>query len=211
MQVLSDALAEAARNAPHDPGRVTMRRLNRAEYNNTLRDLLGIDLHPADDFPADDVGYGFDNNGDVLSLPPLLLEKYLSAAEKAISLALEYDPTKSEPPQSYRRIMIADPAQLGREAAAQQIVRRFADRAFRRPIADEELNRLMQLFASGDRADQPFAQFAAGAHRDPRQPAISLPRRARSTARRSEIRASIGRVGAGVATVVLPVEQYARR
>ena len=50
-----------------DPGRVTIRRLNRAEYNNTIRDLIGIDFHPADDFPSDDVGYGFDNIGDVLS------------------------------------------------------------------------------------------------------------------------------------------------
>ena len=53
-----------------------MRRLNRAEYNNTIRDLVGLDLHPADDFPSDDVGYGFDNIGDVLSISPLLMEKY---------------------------------------------------------------------------------------------------------------------------------------
>jgi hypothetical protein len=65
-----------------DPGRVTIRRLNRNEYNNTIRDLLGVDFHPADDFPSDDVGYGFDNIGDVLSMPPILLEKYLAAAEK---------------------------------------------------------------------------------------------------------------------------------
>ncbi|WP_254508071.1 DUF1592 domain-containing protein [Anatilimnocola floriformis] len=65
-----------------DPGRVTIRRLNRAEYNNTIRDLLGVTFRPADDFPSDDVGSGFDNQGDVLSLPPLLFEKYLSAAEK---------------------------------------------------------------------------------------------------------------------------------
>ena len=64
-----------------DPGRVTIRRLNRAEYNNTIRDLIGIDFHPADDFPSDDVGYGFDNIGDVLSMPPILMEKYLAAAE----------------------------------------------------------------------------------------------------------------------------------
>ncbi len=51
-----------------DPGRVTLRRLNRAEYNNTIRDLVGVDFRPADDFPTDDVGYGFDNIGDVLSL-----------------------------------------------------------------------------------------------------------------------------------------------
>jgi hypothetical protein len=64
-----------------DPGRVTIRRLNRSEYNNTIRDLIGIDFHPADDFPSDDVGYGFDNIGDVLSMPPILMEKYLAAAE----------------------------------------------------------------------------------------------------------------------------------
>jgi len=64
-----------------DPGRVTIRRLNRAEYNNTVRDLVGVKFQPAADFPADDVGYGFDNIGDVLSLPPLLMEKYLDAAE----------------------------------------------------------------------------------------------------------------------------------
>ena len=71
-----------------DPGRVTIRRLNRAEYNNTVRDLLGVDFKPADSFPSDDVGYGFDNIGDVLSLSPLLLEKYLDAAEAVAQDAL---------------------------------------------------------------------------------------------------------------------------
>ena len=71
-----------------DPGRVTMRRLNRAEYNNTIRDLLGVYIRPADDFPNDDVGYGFDNIGDVLSISPLLMEKYLQAAEKVAEQAV---------------------------------------------------------------------------------------------------------------------------
>jgi PAS domain-containing protein len=69
-------------DGPPDPGRVTIRRLNRAEYNNTVRDLLGVTFRPADDFPSDDVGSGFDNIGDVLTLPPLLMEKYLAAAER---------------------------------------------------------------------------------------------------------------------------------
>lgn len=75
----------AAQNAQcqlEDPGRVTIRRLNREEYNNTVRDLLGTKLRPADDFPGDDVGNGFDNMGDVLSLSPLLLEKLLDSADK---------------------------------------------------------------------------------------------------------------------------------
>jgi hypothetical protein len=61
---------------------VTIRRLNRAEYNNTVRDLLGVNFRPADDFPSDDVGYGFDNIGDVLTVSPGLLERYLLAAGK---------------------------------------------------------------------------------------------------------------------------------
>jgi hypothetical protein len=71
-----------------DPGRVTIRRLNRAEYNNTIRDLLGVPFRPADDFPSDDVGYGFDNIGDVLTISPLLMEKYLAAAEKIAEKAI---------------------------------------------------------------------------------------------------------------------------
>ena len=74
--------------SPKDPGRVTLRRLNRAEYNNTIRDLCGVDFSPADDFPSDDVGYGFDNIGDVLSMQPVLLEKYLAAAEKILDKAI---------------------------------------------------------------------------------------------------------------------------
>jgi hypothetical protein len=79
-------------DGPPDPGRVTIRRLNRAEYNNTVRDLLGIDFRPADDFPSDDVGSGFDNIGDVLTLPPLLMEKYLTAAETIAERVIVADP-----------------------------------------------------------------------------------------------------------------------
>ena len=85
--------ADAA--AKPNAGRVTIRRLNRTEYNNTIRDLVGVDFKPADDFPADDVGYGFDNIGDVLSVSPLLLEKYLSAAEAILDQAIVIaDPPK---------------------------------------------------------------------------------------------------------------------
>jgi hypothetical protein len=64
-----------------DPGRVTLRRLNRVEYRNTIRDLTGYDFKVEDELPPDDTGFGFDNIGDVLTLSPLLLEKYMSAAE----------------------------------------------------------------------------------------------------------------------------------
>ena len=77
-------------SAPRDPGRVVLRRLNRIEYRNTIRDLVGVDFNPnAEDFPSDDVGYGFDNIGDVLSMPPILMEKYLAAAEKILGQAIQ--------------------------------------------------------------------------------------------------------------------------
>ncbi len=86
----------AEEQTPANPGRVVARRLNRAEYNNTIRDLLGVDFEPAAGFPEDDSGYGFDNIGDVLTLSPILMEKYLAAAETAVDLAL-YGPRNVEP------------------------------------------------------------------------------------------------------------------
>lgn len=79
--------ARADKGVKPDPGRVTARRLNRYEYNNTIRDLLLVDFKPADDFPADDSGYGFDNIGDVLTVSPVLMEKYLNAAERIAAKA----------------------------------------------------------------------------------------------------------------------------
>lgn len=75
-------------SGPVDPGSVTARRLNRIEYQNTIRDLLGVHFEASESFPRDEVGYGFDNIGDVLSLSPLLMEKYLDAAEVIVDQAL---------------------------------------------------------------------------------------------------------------------------
>ena len=84
------------RTTPPDPGRVTARRLNRTEYNNTIKELLGVDVRPADDFPQDDSGYGFDNIGDVLSLSPALMEKYVTAADRVARYAL-FGPPRMQP------------------------------------------------------------------------------------------------------------------
>ncbi len=67
-----------------DPGRVTVHRLNRAEYRNTIHDLLGVDFDTTANFPADDIGYGFDNIADVLNVSSLLMEKYLAAAQSVV-------------------------------------------------------------------------------------------------------------------------------
>jgi mono/diheme cytochrome c family protein len=87
----ADALAKP------DPGRITARRLNRNEYRNTIRDLLGVDFRADNDFPTDDSGYGFDNIADILTVSPLLMEKYLNAAETIASRALGADPLPKKP------------------------------------------------------------------------------------------------------------------
>ena len=77
---------------------VVIRRLNRHEYNNTIRDLLGLDLHLADGFPADDIGFGFDNVGSALNISPAHIEKYLDAAELALHKAIVLPDTKDFSP-----------------------------------------------------------------------------------------------------------------
>ncbi|MES1258816.1 MAG: DUF1592 domain-containing protein [Acidobacteriota bacterium] len=93
---ISAELDRQDRSLPPDPGHITARRLNRTEYNNSVRDLLGVDFNPAGDFPPDDSGYGFDNIGAVLSMSPSLMEKYVTAAERVARTAL-YGPPAMQP------------------------------------------------------------------------------------------------------------------
>ncbi|MCR9296995.1 MAG: DUF1592 domain-containing protein, partial [bacterium] len=124
---------------------VTMRRLNRVEYDNTVRDLTGLDLSLAEDFPSDDVGAGFDNIGDVLTIPPILLEKYLAAAMTIAGevVASEEARKKVFPFETKEGDPIEDVV-----AAARANAEHFASRAFRRPVTSEELERLFELMRS---------------------------------------------------------------
>jgi hypothetical protein len=79
-----DSLAETKPN----PGRPTLHRLNRTEYANAVRDLLSLEVDVAELLPADDIGYGFDNIGDVLQVSPFLMERYLGAARKISRTAI---------------------------------------------------------------------------------------------------------------------------
>ena len=134
--------------AATDPGRVTLHRLNRAEYNNTVHDLLGTSKTPAEDFPIDDRGNGFDNMADVLTLSPLHLSVYHAAAKALVSEALSNASQRAA-------IMTCDLAQ--EDACARQILQEFAYRAWRRPVADAELDRLLAVVgvakANGDSAE----------------------------------------------------------
>ena len=83
---------KADRNVKPDPGRVTAHRLNRNEYANTIRDLLDVEFRAQKDFPTDDSGEGFDNIGDILTISPVLMEKYMAAAERIASRGIAADP-----------------------------------------------------------------------------------------------------------------------
>ncbi len=133
-------------DVPRDPGRVVLHRLSRAEYNNTIRDLLGVDSRPADDFPSDGAGGGgFDNNADTLFLPPILMERFLAAAGEVLDQA------------GPQRLLIARPgAGMSEERAARQILDFFAMRAFRRPVEAIELEPLLKLFRSARQAGESF-------------------------------------------------------
>jgi mono/diheme cytochrome c family protein len=97
-----------------DPGRVTARRLNRAEYTNTIRDLLAIDFRADKNFPTDDSGNGFDNIGDILTVSPVLMDKYLSAAARIATRAVAAEvlpkPIEVEYSQRLRNLRRIDPS-----------------------------------------------------------------------------------------------------
>lgn len=97
VQFIQNEFVRADRNVKPDPGRVTARRLNRAEYTNTIRDLLAVDFRAEKDFPTDDSGYGFDTIGDVLTVSPVLMEKYITASERIAARAIGADPLPTKP------------------------------------------------------------------------------------------------------------------
>jgi mono/diheme cytochrome c family protein len=133
------------RTAPPDPGRVTVRRLNRNEYNNVVRDLLFVDFQPANDFPADDTGYGFDNIGDVLSTSPLLMEKYLDAAE-AIASAAVMIPKKNGEVTAFQKEYFTLPlTKEAEETVFKGFVTTFMRRAYRREVRTDEVDRMMAV------------------------------------------------------------------
>jgi hypothetical protein len=125
-----------------DPGRVTMHRLSNTEYDNTIRDLFhGLPVSPSADFPADEVSLGFDNIADVLSVTPVLFELYERAAGQTIAQALA---TSGE--GSVRdRILTCTPAPGAEAACAEEVLRVFAKRAWRRPVSDDEVAELVAL------------------------------------------------------------------
>jgi hypothetical protein len=138
--------------ADSGPGRVTLRRLNGREYDNTIRDLVGLDLKPSltVEFPADEWGDGFDNDGDVLTTSPLAIEKYLAAAELVV------ESTFADAAARAKVLPCVIEGATEAECAGSALGE-FARRAFRRPIAADELAPYLTLVelakSKGDTAE----------------------------------------------------------
>jgi hypothetical protein len=128
-----------------DPGAVTLRRLNRVEYANTIRDLSGISFDASQIFPADDTGHGFDTIGAVLSMSPILMEKYLEAAATIAERIVAAMPTAENKPSVVFHAGGPPAAAKDRDAWLRRTLRRFAGRAFRRPVDAVTFKELMAI------------------------------------------------------------------
>ena len=156
---LEAALDRPDPRSPRDPGRVVMRRLNRVEYRNTIRDLVGVDFNPnPEDFPSDDVGYGFDNIGDVLSMPPILMEKYLAAAEKILGQAIL---TEDRYRPAVRRFEARTMQVTGGGAPEGDVLVMFANGEGVLPVEITQTGKyLLRIRAAGDQAGVEPARMA---------------------------------------------------
>jgi hypothetical protein len=127
-------------SVPEHP--VPAHRLNRAEYRNTIRDLTGVDLKTSFDLPPDDSGYGFDTIGDVLALSPALMERYFAAADLI-----------TRNPDVQKKLLICKQTTAD---CARRILSRFARRAYRRPVTNDEVARLLPFVEQAQREGDTF-------------------------------------------------------
>lgn len=129
------------------PGYEPARRLTHAEYNNTVRDLTGIDLRPADRFPDDMTATsGFENSANSLFVQPILMERYVGAAEAIVDRAWPDGSPASRAQQAAWRTLLGDVEALSEIGAAETVLRRFATKAYRRPVQPGEMAALISYF-----------------------------------------------------------------
>lgn len=131
-----------------NPGYEPARRLTHRQFNNTIRDLFGVDVKPADRFPEELTGRsGFDNSANTLFLQPSLMERYIAAAEGVIARVLPEKPTTAEHLRTREVVLIAQPGEATSEDdAAQAVLDRFLLRAYRRPPTTDELASVLRLY-----------------------------------------------------------------
>jgi len=140
------------KNTRYYRGYVMSRRLTRAEYANTIRDLLGVEAHVEQLLPADGGGgEGFDTDGDALFTSAISIEKYLQAADMALNAALIDD-------SSLARLRLPTPtAATPNDITARKCIALFAARAYRRPIADAEVDKLVSLYEKANARGDSFS------------------------------------------------------
>jgi len=133
------------------PGPGPIRRLSRAQYGATIRDLLNLHVDAGSALPIDGAGgEGFDNAAETLFISPIHAEKYLEAAKLALNSA-------AKDPRSRARFIIAEPGPgVSKESAARSILQEFLPRAFRRPVQSDEVASYMQLFREASRRGDSF-------------------------------------------------------
>jgi hypothetical protein len=144
-----------------DPGPSYVRRLNRFEYNNTVRDLLGDQSHPADDFPAEEKKDGFEGNALALTVSPLLNEQYLIASERLAGEFVDRN-EKAIPVSHHCDLTLAG----GEHACALKFLLAFSRRAYRRPASTAEFQAIVRAYQAGTRSGRiggaAAGSFAAG-------------------------------------------------
>jgi hypothetical protein len=151
VQWIESSLRSAACAQGVSPGPAPLRRLNRAEYSATVRDLLNIHMEVGHGLPADGAGgEGFDNAAETLFLSPIHAEKYLDAARLALDFA-------SRDSRSRARFLIAEPSDgLRPDDAARRILEGFLPRAFRRPLHPGEAAPYLALFQAAQKQGNSF-------------------------------------------------------
>ena len=140
----------ACQSGPH-AGPAVLRRLNRAEYSASVRDLLDIHFDAGEALPSDGSGgEGFDNASETLFISPIHAEKYMDAARVAVEYAFA-------DPRSLRRFLVAEPDEkTSPEVAARRVIEDFLPRAFRRSIPESEILEYLALFHAAYKADPSF-------------------------------------------------------
>jgi hypothetical protein len=151
VRFVDEALHTAACADGISPRPALVRRLNRAEYSATVRDLLNIHINAGQGLPVDGAGgEGFDNAAETLFLSPMHAEKYLEAARDALAYA-------AKDPRSRARFLIAEPSEtMTADAAARKVLEAFLPKAFRRPATQTEIDRYFALFAESYRKTQSY-------------------------------------------------------
>ena len=142
----------------NNPGDVPIRRLTHHEYDNTVRDLFGVDVRPATRFPSELSGTsGFDNSANTLFLQPILMERYLGAAEKVIHGALPLKPRTEAQRKAVAKILFVRPGgDVSDHQAASGVLDRFLPRAFRRPVPESTRERYVAAVLARRRTGSGF-------------------------------------------------------